>query len=154
MAADNFKFTSKLDAISCCCSYIQVYYPQVLCICYCCFNRLLLFLAALFSLLQLLLRLLQVGSFNFQYTNSHTVHISVQMCATAHYYFRLSALFQRCCFYFFAAVVAVSCGHRYIILNLHKINKLSMPDMRCVAVLRCCVPAADATTHHTTRYPN
>jgi len=25
----------------------------------------------------------------------------------------------------------VSCGRRYIIRNLHKINKLNMPDMRC-----------------------
>lgn len=25
----------------------------------------------------------------------------------------------------------VSCGRRYIIQNLHKINKLNMPDMRC-----------------------
>lgn len=31
----------------------------------------------------------------------------------------------------FVFVYFVSCGRRYIIQNLHKINKLNMPDMRC-----------------------
>lgn len=36
------------------------------------------------------------------------------------------AIVRRCC-----CCCSVSCGRRYIIRNLHKINKLNMPDMRC-----------------------
>lgn len=36
------------------------------------------------------------------------------------------AIVSRCC-----CCCSVSCGRRYIIRNLHKINKLNMPDMRC-----------------------
>lgn len=35
---------------------------------------------------------------------------------------------SRCCC---CCCCSVSCGRRYIIRNLHKINKLNMPDMRC-----------------------
>lgn len=36
-----------------------------------------------------------------------------------------------CCDCLCLCLYFVSCGRRYIIQNLHKINKLNMPDMRC-----------------------